>query len=112
MDKFIACVTKGSHFVQCLLLLTSIHLASLFFKIAFALSTAPWDCGCRGLPLLIFVRGHRDISSAIIDDVNSVPLSVCSINGAPKTINILYKVLATSLVLLLFSGLVQENFVK
>ena len=48
----------------------------------------------------------------MIDDVNSVPLSVCNINGAPKTINILYNVLATSLGCLLFNGLVQENFVK
>ena len=45
-------------------------------------------------------------------DVNSVPLSLCNINEAPKTMNTLYNVLATSVGLLLLGGLVQENLAK
>ena len=79
----------------------------------FPLSTKPWDCGWRGLPLIIFTTGQRLTSSLITSAQNSFPLSDCKmVGGEPIEKNKSNKKAATSTARLDVSGFAHENRVK
>lgn len=46
--------------------------------------TEPWLCGCLGFPCTITRLGHISFNSVITSAVNSLLLSLCKIEGAPK----------------------------
>src|SRR5437667_7119341 len=97
---------------QSFLLLSSIHFPNLVFRTLFPRSTSPCDCGCRGLPFIIFVAGQIVIKSLITWEVNSFPLSDCNIAGAPKVVNSSNKLDATSSDAFVFRGYPHENLLK
>src|SRR3954452_14934858 len=101
MDK----TTKRSPYDQSLLSEVSLHFPNFCCKIPLPLSTKPWDCGWRGLPLIIFTDGQRLISSLITLAQNSFPLSDCKIvGGEPIERNKLNKKAVTSTACLEVSG--------
>ena len=70
--------------VQSFVLLSPIHATNLSFMSPLALLTEPWLCGCLGFPCTITRLGHISFSSVITSAVNSLLLSLCKIEGAPK----------------------------
>ena len=61
------------------------------------LSTDPCDWGCLGLPWIILQSGHFSLTiSARLAFLNSLPLSLCRIWGAPNKQNISTRLSTTS----------------
>ena len=57
---------------------------NMSFMSPFDRSTDPWLCGWRALPLTITKASQTSLISGMTWAVNSVPLSLLSIDGAPR----------------------------
>ena len=77
-------LNPSDHFV---VLFSFNYVASISLTSEFARSTDPWLCGCLGRPCTILRSGHKLLSSVIMLAVNSRPLSLWRIKGAPRIMN-------------------------
>jgi len=68
---------------------TSIQQAMALAHSLFTRSTHPCDCGWRGEPKMWCISGHIMRSRRMRWFLNSAPLSVCRMEGHPKSTNIL-----------------------
>jgi hypothetical protein len=75
-------------------------------------STEPWLCGCLGFPCTSSKSGHIVFNSVMTAAVNSLPLSLCRMCGAPMKRKMSIKLYATSAARLVCSDLRMQNFVK
>ena len=104
--------TNFSPIVQSVVSLSPNHATNMSFMSQLALSTDPWLWGCLGFPWTSTRSGHNSFSSTIIWAVNSEPLSLCKIHGAPSNRKISSNWYATSAARLDVSGRSTQNFVR